>query len=286
MWKSLIAAVAAFFMAGAAQARPPVWVVSDKDSELVLFGSVHVLPPGMDWRPPELANALGKADDLWFELPIDAAAEAETARLAAQLGVLPPEKSLYRMLAPDDVALLNRVAAAYQVEPALLDRFQPWLAEIALAGAAYRKYGAGGADGVEKTIAAQAPASAARRAFETPAEQLGFFSGAPLKEQIASLRQTLHEMEDKPDEFALLLRAWMAGDLKTLDAEALEPLRVASPALFQRLVTDRNARWAEKLDERLKGKGRTVVVVGVGHLIGAGSLPERLRALGYSVKGP
>jgi uncharacterized protein YbaP (TraB family) len=56
--------------------------------------------------------------------------------------------------------------------------------------------------------------------------------------------------------------------------------------LFKRLVTDRNARWAAKLDQRLKGKGRTVVVVGVGHLIGEDSLPDRLRALGYSVKGP
>jgi uncharacterized protein YbaP (TraB family) len=41
-----------------------------------------------------------------------------------------------------------------------------------------------------------------------------------------------------------------------------------------------------ELDQRLKGKGRTVVVVGVGHLVGADGLPARLRALGYSVTGP
>jgi uncharacterized protein YbaP (TraB family) len=286
MWKALLAAFAALFVAGQAQARPPVWVVTDKDSELVLFGSVHVLPPGLDWRPPALTKALTDADDLWFELPIDEASETETARLAGQLGVLAPDKSLYRMLPAGDVARMNRVAVIYDIQPSLLDRFQPWLAEIALAGAAYRQYGAAGADGVEKSIAAGAPPTAARRAFETPAEQLAFFSGADLKDQIASLSQTLKEMEEKPDEFGMLVKAWMAGDLATLDREALEPLRRASPALFKRLVSDRNARWAARLDERLKGQGRTVVVVGVGHLIGEGSLPERLRALGYSVKGP
>jgi uncharacterized protein YbaP (TraB family) len=93
-------------------------------------------------------------------------------------------------------------------------------------------------------------------------------------------------MEDKPDEFQALVRTWMAGDLAGLDREALEPLRKASPSLFRRLVTDRNAHWTEVLDQRLKGHGRTVVVVGMGHLIGQDGLPARLRALGYRVEGP
>jgi hypothetical protein len=105
-------------------------------------------------------------------------------------------------------------------------------------------------------------------------------------EQLASLRETLHEMADKPDEYAVLVKAWIDGDMATLDAEALAPLRKASPDLFKRLVTDRNARWTQVLDARMKGHGKTVVVVGVGHLIGPEGVPARLRALGYSVTGP
>jgi uncharacterized protein YbaP (TraB family) len=286
MWKFLVGALAAFVTAGAARAQPPVWVVSDKDSEVVLFGSVHVLPKGLDWQPPALKAALKDADDLWFELPIDPATEAETGRLAAQLGVMAPDKSLFKLLPPEESARLVRVAQAWAVDPALLDRLQPWLAEIALAGAAYRKAGAGGDDGVEKMIAAAAPPTAARRAFETPQEQLSILSGATQAEQLASLAETLKEMEEHPDEFTDLVKAWMAGDLSALDREALAPLKAAAPGLFRRLVTDRNERWTRALDQRLKGKGRTVVVVGVGHLIGEGGLPARLRALGYSVKGP
>ena len=86
MTRRLLGALAGLLLAGCgaveAQARPPVWTVRDADSELVIFGSVHVLPPGLDWRPAELDAALAKADDLWFELPIDPASEAKVGQLA------------------------------------------------------------------------------------------------------------------------------------------------------------------------------------------------------------
>jgi uncharacterized protein YbaP (TraB family) len=78
----------------------------------------------------------------------------------------------------------------------------------------------------------------------------------------------------------------MRGDLKRLQKDAITTLRRASPELYDRLVAQRNARWTQVLDARLKGHGHTVVVVGIGHLIGPGGVPARLRALGYSVEGP
>jgi uncharacterized protein YbaP (TraB family) len=229
---------------------------------------------------------LKAADDIWFELPIDAQSEADTSALATQVGVQPPEGSLFKQLDPADAALMSQVAATYDVSPALLDRLQPWLAEIALAGGAYRKVGADANSGVEKTIAAMATPKARREAFETPAEQIALLSGGAMDEQVASLRETMHELEDKPDEFTVLVKAWVGGDVAALDHEALAPIRKTAPGLFRRLVTERNARWTQVLDARLKGHGHTVVVVGVGHLIGPDGVPARLRALGYSVTGP
>ena len=78
----------------------------------------------------------------------------------------------------------------------------------------------------------------------------------------------------------------MAGDLKALDDDALGPIRKAAPGLYARLVTQRNERWIKAIRARMDGSGKTVVVVGVGHLVGADGLPMRLRALGYDVEGP
>ena len=286
--RRLTGAVAALFAlawAGAALALPPVWVVKSKSAEVVLFGSIHILPPGLGWEPPELERALKRADDLWFELPIDAKTEVETAQLAIAAGSLPPTASLFKLLGAEDSTRLSKVAQDYDVSPALLDRLKPWLAEITVSAGVYRRAGADAGSGVEKTLATAA-SQAERHAFETPAEQITFLAQGDEAEQIASLHATLKELEDTPDAYKALLDAWMASDVAALDREALEPLRKSSPEMFRRLVTERNARWATTLDQRLRGRGRTVVVVGIVHLIGPGGLPARLRALGYSVTGP
>ena len=285
MMKRMLGAFAGLVLAGCAaqeaSARPPMWVVRDADSELVLFGSVHVLPPGLDWKPAGLDAAIAKAEDLWFELPID-----PVSQLAAARGMLPPDRSLSKMLSPDGAQRLEKVAAELGVSMAILDRLEPWFAEVALAGANFMKSGADADAGVEKSLAAAAPASAARKAFESPEEQIAIFDAAPLPEQIASLEESLRELERNPRAYDDLVAVWMAGDLKALDEDVLGPLRQAAPGLYQRLVTERNARWIKAIRARLDGSGRTVMVVGVGHLVGADGLPTRLRALGYEVEGP
>lgn len=286
VFTSVALAIGLLLSACEAQAHPPVWEVSDQDSTLVLFGSVHVLPPDLEWRPPSLIRALAHADDVWFELPIGPESDLEVARLAASRGYLPADQSLSQLLSPEGAARLQRVCRTYGVAGPMLERFEPWLAEVALAGAAYRVAGADSVSGVERVLAAQAPDHAVRRAFETPAEQIALFDGGSLDEQVASLEESLKEMEDNPDAYKELVAAWMKADVAGLEADALAPLREASPGIYARLVTARNAAWTRTLDARLQGSGRTVVIVGVGHLVGQDGLPARLRALGYSVKGP
>jgi len=63
-------------------------------------------------------------------------------------------------------------------------------------------------------------------------------------------------------------------------------LKAASPVVYDRLITQRNRRWMRVIERRLDGAGKTVVVVGVGHLVGEAGLPAMLRARGYQVEGP
>jgi uncharacterized protein len=281
----LPAAVALAFWAGPAWALPPVWTVSDKDSEIVIFGSIHVLPEDLDWRPFALDKALALADDIWFEVPFDAAADTAAQRESSARGFLPEGRSLSAMLSKVGRARLATVAASLNVPLGQLDRMRPWYAELTLSSALYRKSGAQASLGVEQTLAKAAP-RAQRRAFETPAEQVGFFASAPMGDQIASLEQTLRQIDRSPGDYQVLVRAWMAGDTAALDREAVQPLRKTAPRLYALLVAQRNARWADRIARRLDGSGRTVIVVGVGHLVGQDGVPARLRAKGIKVEGP
>jgi hypothetical protein len=279
-WLSLILA------AGVARAEPAMWTVRGPHATLILFGSMHLLPKGLDWEPPALSAAVAHADEIWFELPIDPATMSEVSRVIASRGELAKGDSLFNHLTPAQAARVRQACDSLGVPPALVTSMRPWLAEVTLSVAQDMKAGADAASGVEQQLSSQAPASARRRAFETVSDQIGFLADTTPQAQTASLDETLDEMLTDPDLFHRVLEEWLAGDQAALSKDALDPLAKTSPDMYRRLVTDRNRRWAARLSERLQGDGVIVAVVGAGHLIGPGGVPALLRDRGFSVEGP
>lgn len=283
----LIALAAALAPAGmGARAEPPVWIIRDADSEILLFGSLHLLPAGVDWRPSALKRALPVVDDLWFELPLDPAATADVQRRALARSQLPEGRSLSAMLSKTGRRRLARICEMVGVPLSAVDRMQPWYAETSLGVAVYRQQGAVAEEGVERQIAAAAPAKATLKAFETAAQQIDMFANGSEAEQVRSLEDSLKELETDPGFVPRLVRLWMRADVRGLDRQVVDRIRRDDPVQYRRLLVDRNRAWAPLIEERLAGSGRTVMVVGVGHLIGRDGLPALLRARGLKVEGP
>jgi uncharacterized protein YbaP (TraB family) len=278
---------AAVLLAGAGQAaaEPPMWIIRDPDSTIVLFGSVHVLPPELDWRSARLDEALAQADDIWFETPLDADAEAAASRAVQANAYLPQDQALSALLSPVGQTRLKRVSADLGIPLARIDRLRPWYADIILGVTALARQGALVSSGVEQTLAAVAP-TATRRSFETPGEQIAFFAGAPLPDQITSLEDTLRQLEEDPGFYDRLIAAWIAGDAGAIETLGLTPMKQTSLYLYDALIVQRNLRWAKVIADRLAGSGETVIIVGVGHLVGPDSVPALLRARGITVEGP
>jgi len=287
-WRARLIALGGLLalMAGPCLALPPLWIVRDADSELVLFGSVHVLPADLDWQPPALRAALGKADDVWFELPIDPGTQSRVVQLALEKGLLPKRVFLSHKLSSAGRKRLGRVAVRAGLRPEQLEPFRPWLAEASLSVADFQRQGARATAGVEQVIATELNRNIQRRAFETPDQQIDFMANVSEAEQIVSLEETLRRMAEEPDTYEALLASWMAADLVALEREALLPIRAQTPRLYNALIRDRNLSWVKVIMQRMAGRGRTVMIVGVGHLLGKDGVPERLRRLGYRVEGP
>lgn len=269
-----------------AGAFPPVWVAHNGDSTIVMFGSVHLLPPGADWRPEALKAALAQADEVWFEAPMDPAGLSEATHAALAHAFLPDGQTLSAQLSPAGRGRLALEARSLGAPLAQLDRLQPWYAELTIQEALFEQMGIKASEGVEEQLWAGLSPTAKRVTLETPAEQIGFFADAPLKEQVASLEQTLKDAPHARRDYDELLQAWLGADVRVLVKQVIAPLRKSSPGLYARVVTQRNARWVQAIDQRLKGKGETVIVVGMGHLIGPDGVPARLRAQGFKVDGP
>lgn len=275
--------------AGAARADPPLWRVHGAGgAELVLFGSVHLLSDGVRWYTPELAAELARADTVLFEIPMDGAAQASAQTEALARGRLPAGSTLSALLSPAGRERLKAVSATTGLPAEALERLQPWLAEALISVSYFLKAGARTDLGVEQTIEHAAPATAKQGALESVSDQIAALSGATQADQLASLEETLKDIRDEPESFHRLVSEWARGDVRGLVKEELEPMRRDSPSVYKRLVVDRNRRWTAELETRLKAgaPGRTLVVVGVGHLVGPESVPALLRRDGVRVEGP
>jgi uncharacterized protein YbaP (TraB family) len=63
-------------------------------------------------------------------------------------------------------------------------------------------------------------------------------------------------------------------------AKLMNEMDAQSPAFHKRLITDRNASWAEWIDQRLDKPGTVFVGVGAGHLGGKDSVQGFLATRG------
>jgi uncharacterized protein YbaP (TraB family) len=273
-------------VAGGASAEPAMWIAHGPRASVVLFGSVHLLPKGVDWQSDRFRQALAQADEIWFELPVDANAAAEVQRIATEKGLLPSGDSLFRHVSDPEQTHIRAACQTLELSCEVLARMRPWMAEVTLSIAADMRAGALASEGVEQQVAAEAPATAARRAFETVSQQIGFLADPPPAEQLKSLDETVAEIADDPGIYDRVLKEWLAGDLAALSRDALDPVAKTSPDMYRRLVTDRNKRWAKTLSAELSGDRKIVVVVGAAHLIGPGGVPALLRKHGFAVEGP
>ena len=272
--------------AGGARADPPIWRVIGPHAEIDLFGSIHLLSDVTHWKSPALEADLAKADAVWFEIPLGAAAQADAVAMMQAKGMLPPGQTLSALLSPALDARVLALARREGLAPAVLERMKPWLAELELTLVFYQRQGYREDLGVESQVNAAAPPSAVRGAFETLAEQVDLFADDPIPEQIASLKETLDEIDTDPTIFDRAADAWRRGDVKGVEREVIAPMRKQDEALYRRVLVDRNRRFAARIEQMAQGRQRIFVVVGVGHLVGPDGTPAMLRRDGLKVEGP
>jgi uncharacterized protein YbaP (TraB family) len=88
-------------------------------------------------------------------------------------------------------------------------------------------------------------------------------------------------MPQMVDMLDAMVAEWAEGDAVKL-AEMMNE-SMSDPALYQRLLVDRNANWADWIEQRLEQPGEVFIAVGAGHLAGRGSVQELLEGRGHTV---
>ncbi len=263
-----------------AQAAPAMWRVSDADSSIHLFGSIHMFVREVDWRTPEFDAALAAADLVYFEMVFDEAAYATIGRMTLVEGRLRDGRTLWDILTRDQAETVRHAIASAGLDPLAFDYVQPWMAELLLSGGGIE----GAKVGVEIQVDAEVPAER-KRGLETAEEQMGFFASVSEADQVANLVTTAEQLSMADGRLVIeqLTDAWAEGNVDALDALNREELG-GGETRFDLLITRRNQRWMDELTSLLANNDNALVIVGAGHLVGDGGVPELMRQAGYTVE--
>jgi uncharacterized protein YbaP (TraB family) len=260
-----------------------LWKVEGKRSTVYLLGSVHVLKAENYPLPTVIENAYSNAVIVAFETDIaELESFASQAKLLAQ-SMLPEGETLAGQLSPAVYASLSNHLTAAGLPALVFDRLKPGMAAMMLDTLELQKLGLDPQYGLDMHFNALARKQGKEiAALETVDFQFSLVTDFSKEEGELLVKSTLEENDQIKNEIAGLLKAWETGDSASLEKILNEETQKA-PAIYKRLLTDRNRRWAPKIEEWLGGDKNAIVIVGAGHLVGKEGVVELLRAKGLKV---
>ncbi|MBA3878546.1 MAG: TraB/GumN family protein [Sphingobium sp.] len=268
--------------AATVDADPALWVLKRGDATVYLFGTVHVLKPGLSWFDEEVKAAFDRSDRLILELPDvdEKASQPVVLKLATDTTGVP----LTQKLPAADRAAYEKAMADLGIPTAAFDKFEPWFAAVNLGLIPLLKLGYDPNSGAEKTLLAAAKKDRKPVAgFESLEQQLGYFDTMPQRLQVKYLGETVKDLPKAGETIDKMVAQWAKGDPDALDKTLNEGLN-AQPELAKLLLADRNKRWAVVIDDLLSRPGTTFVAVGAGHLAGKNSVQNQLKRYGITAK--
>lgn len=266
----------------ASDADPALWVVKDADTKIYLFGTIHLLKPGLTWFDEGVKSAFDESDQLVLELV--APRPEEMAALVQELGQSRTGPTLPEQLSPETARKLAAAMAKLQLPEHALDRAEPWYAALMLSVLPIRALGYDPEQGAEQVLTREA----AKRGkvvtgLEDAREQLGYFDRLSPEAQRKLLASTLDSIPTMGTQIDAAIAAWSKGDADQL-AKLVNDDLDDSPEVTAALLVGRNRLWADWIAARMARPGTVFVAVGAGHLAGGQGVQALLGEKGLKVE--
>lgn len=258
---------------------PALWVLKDEDTTIYLFGTIHILKPGLTWFDEAVEDAFEASDELVVEMVEPD--PTEMIKIVQELAIDSTGVSLRDKLTAEDRADYEAAMTSLNLPTNQFDPLDPWFASVSMSLIPLMQNGYDPSAGVEKGLTMRAKAKDLKIVgLETPRQQLGFFDNLPEETQIDFLNFTVDSLGESAAGMENMVAQWALGDtdaLATMMNAGLE-----DKILYETLLINRNANWALWVEQRMKKPGTIFMAVGAGHLAGEGSLQAQLKKKGLN----
>ena len=265
-----------------AASGPALWQVSDEDTTIYLFGTIHVLPEGENWYTDRISTAFEASDQLVFEIAMDDVAGLQAQ--VAEMAMLPEGQTLRGLMTDENREEYEAAVTGLGLPGIVLDQLdavEPWAAAMNLSLLPLMLTGWSPDQGVEMQLRTMGEGKS-RGALETLEEQIAIFDTLPMEMQLEYLDSTVEGIDEVVPQLDALKAEWLAGDAEGI-AELMNE-GMEDPAVRDRLLVNRNRNWVGWIENRLEEPGTVFIAVGAGHLAGEGSVQELLAERGLTAE--
>jgi len=277
-------AIAILLSAAAAHAKTFAWKVAGKGGAVYLVGSVHLLSSDFYPLQPPLDAAYKDSDLLLEEVDMAELADPVSQMALLSKGMLSSSTPLDTLISPTTYALLVKRAEALGVPAAPFKMLKPWMAALTLVQLEWQQAGFDPQLGLDKHFYDRAKAEGkTTQGLETSEYQVSRLDGLSMEQQERLLAESVKELDEEKANMKKLVDGWHAGDVAAVERIVLSELK-AEPALYQRLLVERNRNWLPKIEALFLRQRHALVVVGAAHLVGPDGLIAALKAKGYTVE--
>jgi len=269
----------------AVYAESSVWKLDGDNGSFYLAGSCHVLRKSDYPLPEEFESAYDDADQVIFESDIEALMSQEIQLLLLSKGMYTGGDTLEKKLSKKSYASLVKYCNDRSMSIDLFQNFKPWMVTMTFLVLELGKNGITPADGLDMYFSNKAKKDGKQTGgLEDVNRHIELVSSFEEEFDDSIIESFIQEVEKVQVIMENLIKSWRAGDEVEIDEYISENMRKEFPKLYKRLITDRNRDWIPHLETLMDSGKRTLVIVGVGHLVGKDSVINLLKSKGYKIK--
>jgi len=283
--KKLIIVFITIVFSTAVYAETSVWKLDADNGSFYLAGSCHVLRKSDYPLPEEFEAAYDDADQVIFESDIEALMSQDIQLLLISKGMYTGGDTLEKKLSKKSYASLVKYCNDRSMSIDLFQNFKPWMVAMTFLVLELGKNGITAADGLDMYFSNKAKKDGKQTGgLEDVYRHIELVSSFEEELDDSIIESFIQEAGKVQVIMENLIKSWRAGDEAAIDEYVSENVRKEFPKLYKRLITDRNRDWIPHLETLMDSGKRTLVIVGVGHLVGKDSVIDLLKSRGYKIK--
>jgi hypothetical protein len=260
-----------------------MWKATSPTNTVYLFGSIHLGDSSLYPLPPAVESAFAASKVLAVEINVNNIDQSKILKLVQEYGMYAGDESLSKHISKETSDALDDFCSKNSLPRMIVERTKPWMAAITVIAFAAKAAGEDPALGIDMHFLNEVKEPQRIDELETADFQMSILSSATEQEQLELLAASLKQADKTKGMLQKLQQAYIAGDTESLEKLVHEE-ESGPKSLMKKLLDDRNVTMTQRVEQYLKGKEPSFVVVGAGHMLGEKGIVKLLQDKGYHVE--